>query len=62
MPWHVTKSQQCPSSKPWAVVKDKDGSVSGCHPSRDKANAQLRALYRSECHLLAEASRKFMLA
>lgn len=49
MPWHVVKNHnECPDGKPWAVVKDADGSVAGCHTSRDDANAQVAALYANE--------------
>jgi HK97 family phage prohead protease len=48
MPWHVAKSAGCPSSRPWAVIKDADGSVAGCHPTEASANDQLAALYASE--------------
>jgi hypothetical protein len=45
MPYSVSKSDQCPESKPHAVLRD-DGSVApgGCHPSREKALAHQRAL------------------
>jgi Escherichia/Staphylococcus phage prohead protease len=45
MPYHIAKSAQCPTSKPWAVIKDADGKVMGCHPSHDAAYEQLKALY-----------------
>jgi hypothetical protein len=45
IPWHVDKSNQCPASTPWAVIKDSDGSIVGCHDTEDDANGQLRALY-----------------
>lgn len=48
MPWHVAKSDDCPSSRPWAVIKDDDGEVEGCHETEDEANEQMRALYASE--------------
>jgi hypothetical protein len=38
----------CPDSKPYAVVKETDGSVEGCHPTRTEANDHLRALYANE--------------
>jgi HK97 family phage prohead protease len=45
----VAKSAQCPAGKPWAVIKDSDGSVDGrCHPTKEAALAQLAALYASE--------------
>lgn len=48
MPWHVGTSSQCPASKPHAVIKDSDGSVVGCHATKEKANKQLAALNANE--------------
>jgi hypothetical protein len=49
VPWHVVKNHaECTDGKPWAVVKDADGSVAGCHTSESDANDQLAALYASE--------------
>ena len=49
MPWHkVHNHSECPSDQPWAVVKDADGEVEGCHDSEDAADRQLAALYASE--------------
>lgn len=48
MPWHVAKSSECPASKPWAVIKDSDGTVEGCHETQDAAEAQMAALYANE--------------
>lgn len=48
MPYHVTKSSSCPASKPYAVVKNADGKVMGCHASESDANDQLAALYANE--------------
>lgn len=48
MPWHVARSDSCPTSRPWAVILDSDGSVEGCHPNRDAANRQMAALYANE--------------
>lgn len=48
MPWRIQKGHsKCPSSKPWGVVKEADGSVAGCHSSRAGAIRQQRALYRN---------------
>lgn len=30
MPWRVEQRESCPASKPWAVVKESDGSVVAC--------------------------------
>jgi hypothetical protein len=42
MPWHLSNNE--PGCSGWAVVKDSDGEVVGCHPSRRKALAQIAAL------------------
>ena len=44
MPWHVMKSEQCPVSKPWAVMKDEPHEVVACHETEEDAQAQLTAL------------------
>jgi len=43
MPWHVEKKDD-----EYCVIKDDDGSVEGCHTTREKANAQLAALNIAE--------------
>lgn len=43
MPWHIEKR-----GDEYCVIKDANGSSSGCHPTEDDANAQMRALYASE--------------
>lgn len=48
MPWHIAKSDACPASKPWAVIKDSDGDVEGCHASKADAQKQLGALNANE--------------
>lgn len=49
MPWKIAKGEAgCPPGKPWAVVKESDGSVEGCHATEAEAEAQQRALYASE--------------
>ncbi|HKU51962.1 MAG TPA: hypothetical protein VJQ25_05815, partial [Nitrospira sp.] len=49
MPWHIEEdSGSCPASRPWAVVKDSDGEVEGCHSSKDAAENQMAALYAQE--------------
>ena len=45
MPWHIGDHADCSG---FAVIKDTDGSVSGCHETRAEAEAQMRALYASE--------------
>lgn len=49
MPWHVEESHDaCPASRPWAVVKDADGEVEGCHATQSEAQDQVAALYANE--------------
>lgn len=48
MPWHVAKSDQCDPAKPWAVIKDADGSVVACHETEADAQKQVDALYANE--------------
>jgi HK97 family phage prohead protease len=48
MPWTVSRSDDCPASRPWAVIKDDDGSIEGCHASEADAQAQLVALNIAE--------------
>jgi HK97 family phage prohead protease len=48
MPYHVATSAKCPASKPWAVLKDGDGKVMGCHPAKGDAQKQMAALYAND--------------
>jgi HK97 family phage prohead protease len=48
LPWHIGRSEDCPASKPFAVIKDEDGSVAGCHATEAAARRQLAALYAQE--------------
>lgn len=46
MPWHISnKAKGCSG---YAVVKDDNGEVVGCHPTEKDAKDQLAALYASE--------------
>lgn len=46
MPWHISnKHKECSG---FAVVKDDNGEVVGCHKTEADAKAQLAALYASE--------------
>jgi HK97 family phage prohead protease len=48
VPWHITPDHaKCGKGK-FAVVKDSDGSVAGCHPSKAAAKKQMAALYAKE--------------
>ena len=57
MPWHIEDNHE--SCSGFAVVKDDDGSVTGCHDSREEAEAQLAALYASENRSVALESEIF---
>lgn len=48
MPWHAAKTEQCPVSKPFGVIKDSDGSIVGCHATEEAAKQQVAALYAKE--------------
>lgn len=49
MPWKLVSNHgSCPDSKPYAVVKESDGKVVGCHDTLKSAKKQLAALYASE--------------
>lgn len=46
MPWSVHHDEgKCSASKPFAVVKESDGSVVGCHASESDAESHVKALY-----------------
>lgn len=48
MPWHIAPDHaKCGRGK-FAVVKDSDGSVAGCHISKAMAKKQMAALYANE--------------
>lgn len=46
MPWHIDNDN--PACDGFAVVKDADGEIEGCHPTEAAAQDQLAALYASE--------------
>lgn len=49
MPWSkVRGDSRCPTSRPWAVVKDGDNELEGCHATEEDANDQLAALNAAE--------------
>jgi len=43
VPWHIEKRED-----EFCVIKNDDGESEGCHPTEEKAKAQMRALYASE--------------
>jgi len=51
MPWQVQQDDRCPAAKPWAVVKESDGELEGCHPSKEAGLKQAAALYASEASM-----------
>lgn len=52
MPWHVEEGRE--DCQGFAVVKDEDGSLVGCHRTEAQADRQLAALYASEENMRAE--------
>jgi hypothetical protein len=53
MPWHIeTANPGCASG--YAVVKDDDGTIEGCHRTRREALAQLAALNIAEAERASE--------
>jgi hypothetical protein len=46
VPWHIEDDN--PGCDGYAVVKDSDGSIAGCHETLEEAEAQLAVLYASE--------------
>lgn len=46
MPWHIETDN--PDCAGFAVVKDSNGEVEGCHRTRTQAERQMAALYASE--------------
>lgn len=46
MPWQI--KQNTAGCRGYAVVKEGSGELVGCHPSKSRATAHLRALYASE--------------
>jgi len=46
MPWHIEADNAACDG--YAVVKDDDGEVEGCHRTRGQAERQMAALYASE--------------
>lgn len=46
MPYHIESENE--SCNGFAVVKDEDGEVMGCHRNEDQASRQMAALYAAE--------------
>lgn len=49
MPWKI--KQGVSGCKGYAVVKEGTNELVGCHPSKSRATAHLRALYSSEADM-----------
>lgn len=55
MPWSIVQDHgDCPASRPWAVVKQDDGQVEGCHETESAAKNQLAALNAQEANSMSE--------
>lgn len=48
MPWSIVEGDERCDAGEFAVVKDADNELEGCHATREDAQAQLAALYASE--------------
>jgi HK97 family phage prohead protease len=56
MPWSIESNHaQCPVSEPFAVVKDSDGEVAGCHATQRGAERQMAALYANEDRMMGRS-------
>ncbi len=53
MPWHIGQHTDC---NRFAVIKDSDGSLAGCHETEAEAEQQIAALYASEPEMESESS------
>jgi HK97 family phage prohead protease len=45
MPWTIEEGHGCPPGRPFAVINKQSGKREGCHPSKDAAKQQQKALY-----------------
>jgi phage head maturation protease len=48
MGYHVAKSDGCPISRPWAVIKDGDGKVLRCHVDQQSAQDDMDGLQEND--------------
>lgn len=48
MPYVVRQDDRCPASRPWGVSNQQTGDLHGCHPTKEHARSQQRALYAAE--------------
>lgn len=56
MPWSIVEGDERCDAGEFAVVKDADNELAGCHAARDEAEAQVAALYASEAADDADAA------
>lgn len=56
MPWSIVEGDERCDAGEFAVVKDADNELAGCHATRDEAEAQVTALYASEAADGADAA------
>lgn len=56
MPWSIVEGDERCDAGEFAVVKDADNELAGCHATRDEAEAQVAALYASEAADGADAA------
>jgi len=56
MPWSIVEGDERCDAGEFAVVKDADNELAGCHATRDEAEAQVAALYASEAADDADAA------
>jgi len=59
MPYSVGTSDECPASRPHAVIKDNDGEVMGCHESEAAAQRQIAAIEADEDEQSAMSIQRF---
>jgi len=45
MPYVIKLDDRCPASKPWAVANQQTNDLRGCHPTKEHAREQQKALY-----------------
>ena len=45
MPYIVREDSRCPAGKSWAVVNEQTKDLRGCHPTKEHARQQQKALY-----------------
>lgn len=58
MPWDTRRDDRCPADRPWAVIKQTDGSLEGCHPNENRAKRQQAALYANEAEMTEPESKR----